>query len=210
MTRNAEFRTPVCRWRPSAEFFLSSQFRLVLSQGAAGRRVSLARCADDPGSPVGPRLGTGRSIARWGHCGVCGCGTSPRRVMALRDGAASAPLDVTAYASVPSCGTGVTTSTHRHLRTLSARHARARVTHVTHLWPARVFVALCNVSACVCVGHATQRSAAQRSAVQRSAAQRSDAKRSANTRTCTTRTHSTATFHSTSAFHRPPPEVPGF
>ena len=58
-------------------------------------------------------------------------------------GAASAPLDVTASASFPLRGKDVTTSTHRHPHTKSARHARARVTHDTHLLPARITVALC-------------------------------------------------------------------
>ena len=68
----------------SVEFFLPSQFLFVL--GAAGRRVSLARCADDPGSPVGSALALGGPPQDGCTAGVCGCGTSPRRVLALRDG----------------------------------------------------------------------------------------------------------------------------
>ena len=52
----------------SAEFFLLSQCPVCLS-GAVGRRVSLARCADDPGSPAEPALALGGSTQGGGHCG---------------------------------------------------------------------------------------------------------------------------------------------
>ena len=72
------------RWgipRQSFSFLRSScLFRGRREEGQSG---TLCRRS---GIPSGHRLGTGRSTARRGHGGVCGCGTSPRRVLALRDG----------------------------------------------------------------------------------------------------------------------------
>ena len=82
MARNAEFRTPFDGAYLGRVF---PSFAVPVCLGAAGRRVSLARCADDPGSPVGTALALG-GPPQDGHGGVCGCGTSPRRVLALRDG----------------------------------------------------------------------------------------------------------------------------
>ena len=81
--RNAEFRTPFDGAYLGRVF---RSFAVPVCLGAAGRRVSLARCADDPGSPVGTALALGGPPQDGGYGGVCGCGISPRRVLALRDG----------------------------------------------------------------------------------------------------------------------------
>ena len=61
-------------------------FAVPVCLGAAGRRVSLARCADDPGSPVGTALALGGPPQDGGTAGCVDVGPSPRRVLALRDG----------------------------------------------------------------------------------------------------------------------------
>ena len=101
----------------SAEFFLLSQCPVCLS-GAVERRVSLARCADDPGSPAEPALALGGPTQGARHCGVCGCGQVREGYGPSGMGAASAPLDETACASFPFFAEkDVTTSTHAHPHT---------------------------------------------------------------------------------------------
>ena len=97
---------------------------------------------------MGTALALGGLPQDGGTAGCVDVGLVREGFLPLGMGVASAPLDVTACASFSFRGKSVTTSTHRHPHTQSARYARARVTHVTHLWPARVSVALCTVSAC--------------------------------------------------------------
>ena len=91
-----------------------ASFAVPVCLGAAGRRVSLARCADDLGSPVGTALALGGPPQDGGTAGCVD--VRPVREGFLPSGmeAASAPLDVTASASFPLRGKSVTTSTHRH------------------------------------------------------------------------------------------------
>ena len=97
----------------SVEFFLPSQCPVCLS-GAVGRRVSLARCADDPGSPVGTAVALGGLPQDGGTAGCVDVGLVREGFLPSGMGAASAPLDVTASASITLRGKSVTTSTHRH------------------------------------------------------------------------------------------------
>ena len=114
MARNAEFRTPF-DGAYLGRVFLS--FAVPVCLGAAGRRVSLARCADDPGSPVGTALALGGLPQDGGTAGCVDVGLVREGFLPLGMGAASAPLDVTACASIPFRGKSVTTSTHRHPHT---------------------------------------------------------------------------------------------
>ena len=144
MARNAEFRTPFDGAYLGRVF---PSFAVPVCLGAAGRRGSVWHAVQTIWDPrwappwhweVHRKTGARRGVWMWDW--------SAKGFLPLGMGAASAPLDVTASASFPLRGKSVTTSTHRHPHTYSARHARARVTHVMHLWPARVSVALCTVS----------------------------------------------------------------
>ena len=114
MARNAEFRTPFDGAYLGRVF---PSFAVPVCLGAAGRRVSLARCADDPGSPVGTALALGGPPQDGGTAGCVDVGLVREGFLPLGMGAASAPLDVTASASFPLREKGVTTSTHRHPHT---------------------------------------------------------------------------------------------
>ena len=114
MARNAEFRTPFDGAYLGRVF---PSFAVPVCLGAAGRRVSLARCADDPGSAADPALPLGGPTQDGGHCGVCGCGTSPRRVHALMDGGGVRSAGRDCQRLIPFCEKSVTTSTHRHPHT---------------------------------------------------------------------------------------------
>ena len=111
VARNAEFRTPFDGAYLGRVF---PSFAVPVCLGAVGRRVSLARCADDPGSPVGTALALGGPPQDGGTAGCVDVGPVREGFLPLGMGAASAPLDVTACASFPLRGKSVATSTHRH------------------------------------------------------------------------------------------------
>ena len=94
MVRNAEFRIRLTA-ASLRRVFLPSQFL-----GAARRRVSLALCADDPGSPVGTSLALGGPPQDGGTARCVDVGPVREGFLPLGMGAASAPLDVTASASL--------------------------------------------------------------------------------------------------------------
>ena len=89
-----------------------SSLAVPVCPGAAGRRISLARGADDPGSLAGPRPGTGGRKEGGRHGGACGCGDPSAKGMPLGLGAATAPLDGTDCAPIPLCGKGGGAHTH--------------------------------------------------------------------------------------------------
>ena len=114
MIRNAEFGVRLTAASLGRVF---PSFAVPVCLGAAGRRVSLARCADDPGSLVGTALALGGPPQDGGTAGCVDVGPVREGFLPLGMGAASAPLDVAACASFPFCGKGVTTSSHRHPHT---------------------------------------------------------------------------------------------
>ena len=71
MARNAEFRTPFDGAYLGRVF---PSFAVPVCLGAAGRRVSLARCADDPGSPLGTALALGGLLQDGGTAGCVDVG----------------------------------------------------------------------------------------------------------------------------------------
>ena len=119
---------------PSAQFFF---FRSSGWSRGCRRRVSLARRADGPGSPAGPALALG------GPAQVEG--TDGERFYPSGMGAASAPLDETACASITLRGKDVTTSTHT-----PAHPERAARTSTCHSRQAPMVSArLCGIVHCV-------------------------------------------------------------
>ena len=165
----------------SGRVFLLLQFQFVQGLPGGGSVWRAAQMIRDPGRP---RPGTGGRKQGGRHGGACGCGTHPPRECPY--GWGQRPLRWTGPTALQSpCGEkgGVPTSTRTHPHTESAQHPRARITHVTHLRLARVPVALCYVSVCVCVARAQQ----------------CTAQCSANTRTYTTFTH-TQHCHFTSIY----------
>ena len=111
--------------------------------------ISLARGADDPGSPADPALAQVVESKVVGMAGRVDVGPI-RQGNALMAGGSdrSAGRDRLRSNPLVRKKEGVPTSTRTHTHTESAQHPRARFTHVTHLRLARVPVALCTVSVC--------------------------------------------------------------
>ena len=126
-----------------------SSLAVPVCPGAAGRRISLARGADDPGSPVDPALAQVVESKVVGMAGRVDVGPI-RQGNALRAGGSdrSAGRDRLRSNPLVRKKDGVPTSTRTHPHTESAQHPRARITHVTQLRLARVPVVLCCVSVC--------------------------------------------------------------
>ena len=157
--------------------------------GAAGRRISLARGADDPGSPVGTALAQVVESKAVGMAGRVDVGPI-RQGNGL--GAATAPLDGTDCALIPLCGRRRgCPHPHAHTRTLRGRSTRVHVSPTSRTYVWRAYPWRCAMCRYVYAWRAQQ----------------CTAQCSANTRTYTTLTHTQhCHFTSTTTFHRPPPE----
>ena len=115
--------------------FHPAQSRLVEGPREGGQSGALRRWSGIPGRP---RPVIGRSSTSWRALrGSVPQGWGWRPLRWTRLPAPQSP-----------CAGKVSPHPHTHPQTKSARHARARVTHVTHVLPAHVSVALCSVSAC--------------------------------------------------------------
>ena len=90
-----------------------SSLAVPVFPGVAGRRISLARGADDPGSPADPALASAKG-------------------MPLGLGAATAPLDGTDCASIPLCGKGGGAHIHTHTPAHRERAATTSACHSRH------------------------------------------------------------------------------
>ena len=128
MVENEEFRIR----RVGASLRRVSSFAVPACRGAAGRRVSLARCADGPGSPAGPALALGCPAQVEGTEGCLDVGPVREGFCPSGMGVASALLDETACASIPLRGKGGGAHIHAHTPAHIERAARTSTCHSRH------------------------------------------------------------------------------